>query len=434
MMLTFLYCSLRLVRNVSSCSKGIFIASSVRTPIAQPGLSRAELGGLVIDTVVKRAAVPHKQIHELYIDNACLFDEKIVAEAAEFGNLSKSTHCQLNNTALTSAMEALSVDNENCSANKHDVIIAGSIVSVNNTNFASIKLCQGQELNIGISKQIIDDYVNRSKSLYLRGKSNGAFDGEMVPIRMQHLREQKLIIHDDIEHDFTDLNYKGAAAVVLTNFEGSKRLELKPLALLLGYTYVEASKKDILFAPLLAALQTLEEAGINRNEVDMWEVDTYDPLIPLALIKKLGVDSDKVNIHGAIIGSPLMSIIHLVTHVTHSLKPGQIGCAAALHGEYGAIAVLIRQCNYNIQQTVPVLTLFTKDPCPLCDVMIEELETEFNGEYILEKIYITEKENVRFLRLYRHDIPVLFLNGQHLCWHKLNKRLLRKKLNEIINI
>lgn len=78
---------------------------------------------------------------------------------------------------------------------------------------------------------------------------------------------------------------------------------------------------------------------------------------------------------------------------------------------------------------LPKLTLYTKDPCHLCDILIEDLELNFSGEYELEKIYIDTKENVRFLRLYRHDIPVVFLNNQYLCMHRLNTKLLRRKLD-----
>lgn len=37
---------------------------------------------------------------------------------------------------------------------------------------------------------------------------------------------------------------------------------------------------------------------------------------------------------------------------------------------------------------------------------------KFHGRFELEKIDITKKENLKFLRLYRLDIPVCFLNGQ----------------------
>nr|QLI61990.1 acetyltransferase 2 [Streltzoviella insularis] len=78
----------------------------------------------------------------------------------------------------------------------------------------------------------------------------------------------------------------------------------------------------------------------------------------------------------------------------------------------------------------PVLTFYTKDPCPLCDIVMEELEP-YKDRIIIEKVDITEKNNLRWLRLYRHDIPVLFLSGQFLCMHRLDKLLLERRLQAI---
>lgn len=78
----------------------------------------------------------------------------------------------------------------------------------------------------------------------------------------------------------------------------------------------------------------------------------------------------------------------------------------------------------------PVLTFYTKDPCGLCDIVMEELEP-FKNRILIEKVDITEKENLRWLRLYRLDIPVLFLNGQFLCKHRLDINLLEKRLQTI---
>lgn len=82
---------------------------------------------------------------------------------------------------------------------------------------------------------------------------------------------------------------------------------------------------------------------------------------------------------------------------------------------------------------LPTLTLYTHDNCSLCDDLVEELEVNFRGRYQLKKVDITQKENLDYLRLYRVDIPVLFLNGQYLCKHRLNSHLLEKKLKEIEN-
>lgn len=87
-------------------------------------------------------------------------------------------------------------------------------------------------------------------------------------------------------------------------------------------------------------------------------------------------------------------------------------------------------CRHHTTTDLPIITLFTKDPCPLCDELVEELKP-FEGRYRLEKIDITKKENLKYLRIFRMDIPVLHLNGQFLCMHRLNHHLLERRLDEI---
>lgn len=84
------------------------------------------------------------------------------------------------------------------------------------------------------------------------------------------------------------------------------------------------------------------------------------------------------------------------------------------------------------ENELPTLTLFTKYPCPLCDELMHELNPYLN-RVKFETTDITKKENVRYLRLYRYEIPVLFLNGQYLCKHVLDKRLLEERLQLIEN-
>jgi glutaredoxin len=75
--------------------------------------------------------------------------------------------------------------------------------------------------------------------------------------------------------------------------------------------------------------------------------------------------------------------------------------------------------------------MYTKDNCQLCDELVAELDAHFGGKYTMEKVDITEKDNLKYLRLYRYDIPVLFLNGQFLCMHRLNVGLLGQRLKEL---
>lgn len=85
------------------------------------------------------------------------------------------------------------------------------------------------------------------------------------------------------------------------------------------------------------------------------------------------------------------------------------------------------------EDSLPVITIYTHEHCSLCDDLVEELEVNFHGRYQLMKVDITKRENLKYLQLYRLDIPVCFLNGQFLCMHRLNSDLLSKRLEVIKN-
>lgn len=80
----------------------------------------------------------------------------------------------------------------------------------------------------------------------------------------------------------------------------------------------------------------------------------------------------------------------------------------------------------------PTLTLYTKNPCPLCDELVEEL-APFMHRLHLEKVDITKPENREYFKQYKYDIPVLHINGEFLCMHRLDADLLDTKLKEIRN-
>lgn len=92
--------------------------------------------------------------------------------------------------------------------------------------------------------------------------------------------------------------------------------------------------------------------------------------------------------------------------------------------------VIIFRVDCDCINRKPVLTLFTKNPCPLCDVLKEEL-VPFGDRFELKTVDIELPENKKWHQLYRYEIPVLFLNDEYLCKHRLDTRLLEMKLKEI---
>ena len=58
---------------------------------------------------------------------------------------------------------------------------------------------------------------------------------------------------------------------------------------------------------LFIYLQVLKQAGMKIEDIDMWEINEAFSNVVIANVKELGLDMDKVNIHGGAvsIGHPI---------------------------------------------------------------------------------------------------------------------------------
>ncbi|XP_077394824.1 glutaredoxin-like protein C5orf63 homolog [Festucalex cinctus] len=79
--------------------------------------------------------------------------------------------------------------------------------------------------------------------------------------------------------------------------------------------------------------------------------------------------------------------------------------------------------------TLPVLTLYTKDPCPLCDEAKEALQP-LKHKFVLQQVDISLPENRAWRDKYKWDIPVFHLNGRFVMKHRVDVDLLHKLLDD----
>ncbi|CAG5134421.1 unnamed protein product [Candidula unifasciata] len=86
-------------------------------------------------------------------------------------------------------------------------------------------------------------------------------------------------------------------------------------------------------------------------------------------------------------------------------------------------------CSTTSSRKLPVLTLYTKQPCPLCDEALHHLEP-FLDQVVLEKVDITSPENRAWWKLYRYEIPVFHLNGRFLMKHKADLDIFKTALSD----
>ena len=90
----------------------------------------------------------------------------------------------------------------------------------------------------------------------------------------------------------------GAAALVLMKASTAATLGCKPLARIVAHATHAQAPEWFATAPVGATQKVLAKAGWAVSDVDLWEVNEAFAVVPMALMKELGVPHDKVNVNG----------------------------------------------------------------------------------------------------------------------------------------
>src|ERR671926_902569 len=99
----------------------------------------------------------------------------------------------------------------------------------------------------------------------------------------------------------------GAAAAVVMSDERARQLNLKPLARFLAYATAGCPPEEMGIGPVFAIPKALKLAGLKLDAIDLIELNEAFAAQSLAVIKELGLDTEKVNVNGGAIalGHPL---------------------------------------------------------------------------------------------------------------------------------
>ena len=181
-----------------------------------------------------------------------------------------------------------------------------------------------------LTKDEIDAYAYRSHERAIAATQAGAFDDEIVPIEVTNGDGEKEIhkVDEGIRFDASLDGIQGvkllaeggvitaasssqicdgASGVMIVNEEGLKKLNVKPLAKIIHLSVMGHDPVIMLEAPIPATKRALDKAGLSVDDIDLFEVNEAFGSVPVAYCKELGVDGEKINVHGGAIalGHPL---------------------------------------------------------------------------------------------------------------------------------
>ena len=173
----------------------------------------------------------------------------------------------------------------------------------------------------GISRVEQDEFGVRSQNLAEKAIANQMFDAEIAPVKlpdgtvvstddgprpgttMEAVAALKPVFRQDgtvTAGNCCPLN-DGAAAVVIMSDQRAAELGLTPLARIVA-TGVSALSPEIMgLGPVDASRRALVNAGMTVDDIDLVEINEAFAVQVIASARDLGLDMDKLNVHGGAI-------------------------------------------------------------------------------------------------------------------------------------
>jgi acetyl-CoA acyltransferase 1 len=144
----------------------------------------------------------------------------------------------------------------------------------------------------------------------------------------------------------------GAAAVLLARRSVARRLGLPILGKYVAAAVVGVPPRIMGVGPAYAIPRVLEKAAITKNDVDFWEINEAFASQALYSIETLGLDQDRVNVHGGAIAighplgcseySPIVTWFALINYVVAGAR--QIATGLSIAKQYDAKVFVTSMC------------------------------------------------------------------------------------------
>jgi acetyl-CoA C-acetyltransferase len=99
----------------------------------------------------------------------------------------------------------------------------------------------------------------------------------------------------------------GAAAVLIGSKEAGTRAGLKPRARIKAFANIGSEPSIMLTGPIPVTEKVLKKAGMNRSDIDLWELNEAFASVVLRYMQALDIPRERINVNGGAIamGHPL---------------------------------------------------------------------------------------------------------------------------------
>ena len=210
-----------------------------------------------------------------------------------------------------------------------------------------------EQYEIGREEQ--DAYAAGTQGRCERARSNGLFRDEIAPIEVAGRKGSTLVENDEHPRDgvtaesltrlptvfkkdgsVTPGNSSGitdgAAAMIVCSGEAAQRMNVEPMARMVGYRVDGVDPEIMGIGPVPAVRNLLEATGIAQDTIDLIELNEAFAAQVLAVNRELKLDEGKLNVNGGAIalGHPIgCSGARIVVTLLHEMmrRKSKLGLA-----------------------------------------------------------------------------------------------------------
>lgn len=378
--------------------KEVVIVSACRTAIGKFGGSlkdvpATELGAIVIEEAIKRAGIDKAIVDEVVMGNVlqAAQGQNPARQAMIKAGLPVETPAMTINKVCGSGLRCVSLAAQMIKAGDADVIVAGGMENMSAAPYAVPKARYGYRMGngvlvdtmikdglwdafndyhmgitaenvaeqFGVSREDQDALGARSQQKACEAIKSGAFKDQIVPVVIHGKKGDTVFDTDEFPREGTTVEslaklkpaFKkggtvtagnasgindGAAAFVVMSAEKAAELGLKPMAKVVSYASAGVDPSIMGIGPVPSSRKALEKAGLTVDDLSLVEANEAFAAQSVYVVRELGLDMSKVNIHGGAIalGHPIgASGARILVTLLYGLK--EVG------GKYGLATLCI---------------------------------------------------------------------------------------------
>ncbi len=337
------------------------------------GIHANDLGGLILTAVAERSGIDPAAIEDVIMGCVGQAGEQalhIGRNAVLASSLPQSVPAVSIDRQCGSSQQAIQFAAQAVMSGTQDVVIAAGVESMSRVPMGSTVLREtgakpfsqkvldrfgvrgfsqftGAEMiarKYGFDRELLDAYSLESHRRAAAATEAGAFAGEIVAVEVD--TPEGPVLHDRDEGIRADASLEGLAslktlaeggvitagnasqicdgssAVLVVSEQALKDHGLTPLARIVNLTVTAGDPVVMLEEPLFATDRALKRAGMTIDEIDLYEVNEAFAPVPLAWLRHVGADPERLNVNGGAIalGHPLgASGTKLMATLVHAL-------------------------------------------------------------------------------------------------------------------